>query len=330
MPGTGTGFQSFVNKELPVGIAGDFAGANIHANVVAGAFGAQASPGGVYIGVMGFFNPATTLVTSYYQGSSFCGFVHREGQGIITPFLGLSTMLIPGGYPTTLMAQGDFLGIFTAGATVGQKVYWTPGISGTSQVFSLTSNTTGQSVTASDTSATTSNGNTLTGVGTLTGTITAGMELVMAGIPAGTYFVTGGASPWTIANYDGATIPVVTTTAFSAYGATETQYYVASPVVANTSFTASLAVPASGVAFSVLTVTAIASGTLVPGQWISATGGGGLPSTANVQILEQLTGSTGSTGTYLTNNVEYTVTSTNTFAATQGQLGKISTWSNYL
>jgi hypothetical protein len=73
-------------------------------------------------------------------------------------------------------------------------------------------------------------------------------------------------------------------------------------------------------------VTAIASGVLAPGQFISATGGGALAGSANVQILEQLTGTAGSTGTYLTSNTSATVTSTNTFVGIQGKLGRISSW----
>lgn len=329
-PGAGTGFQSFVNKELPPAVLGDFAGANIKANVVAGAWQYVASPGGVTVGGIGWANPVTGLITTYYQPNSFCCFIHREGQGVITAFLGISTMQILGGDRVVGYDQGEFWGLFNAGATAGQKAYYNPSISGTSLVTSLTSAATNNSVTASDTSGTTSGGNTLTGIGTLTGTITAGMSLVMAGIPAGTYFVTGGASPWTIANYDGTVIPSVATTAFTAYGATETQFYVGTPVTADCDFTASLAVPVTGVAFGVLTVTAIASGALTPGQFLSATGGGGLAATANVQILEQLTGTTGSTGTYSVSAAPAVVTSTNSFVATQGKLGKITSWANWV
>lgn len=324
MPGSGTGFQTFVNILPPPGVAGDFAGANIRANVVASPWGFAASPGGVTVGVAGWANPTTNIASTYYQPNSFAGFVHRSQQALITQFLGISSATIVGGDMVTLMDQGDFWGIFASSATAGQKVYANP-VTG-----ALTSNTTGNSVTASNTSVTTSNGNTLTLVGTTTGTIAIGQVVVAAGLPAGTYITAGSGTSWTIANYDGVTIPVVTTVAATFYGVQETQFYVASPVVADCSFTASLAVPASGTAFGVLTVTAVSSGTLVPGQFISATGGGGLASSANVQILQQLTGTTGSTGTYLTNNTYYTVTSTNTFDATQGKLGKISTWTNWV
>ena len=96
----------------------------------------------------------------------------------------------------------------------------------------------------------------------------------------------------------------------------------ASVVTADCSFTASLAAPVAPSDFSVLTVTAIGSGALQPGQWLSATG---LAASLNVQILQQLTGTTGSTGTYLTSNGPV-IASTATFVATQGKLGKISSW----
>jgi hypothetical protein len=319
-----------VNKDLPVAVLGDYAGAGIKANMVGGAWQYVASPGGVAVGGIGWANPATGLITGYYQPNSFACFIHRESQVSIinTPGIGgpISSLQVLSGQRVIGYVQGEFWGLFNSGATPGQKVYYNPGISGTAFAPGLSSGAAGASVTASDTSGTTSGGNTLTGVGTLTGSITAGMPLNMAGIPAGTYFVTGGASPWTIANYDGLVIPNVATTAFTAVGATETQFYVASAVTADCLFTASLAVPAAGFAFSVLTVSAIASGVLTPGQWLSATG---LAASLNVQILEQLTGTTGSTGTYYTTPGPV-VGSTATFNGTQAKLGKISTWANWV
>jgi hypothetical protein len=112
----------------------------------------------------------------------------------------------------------------------------------------------------------------------------------------------------------------------------ETPFQVASNVKVNATFTGSLAVPVSPAVGGILTVSAVAGGVLTAGQFITATGGGGLLSNQNVQILSQLTATSpafptgGGTGTYLTNNVNSVVTSTNTFVATQGQKGKISSW----
>ena len=318
MPGqSANGFPSFVNAYQAPGILGDFAGANIRASVIIGPNAFVASPGGVSVGQMAWGNPTTGLASSYYQPSSFLGFVHRSQQGLITNFLGASGVGIVGGDMVTLQAAGDFWGFFVAGASPGQKVYANP-VTG-----ALTANATGQSVTASNTSVTTSGGNTLTLVGTTTGTVAIGQVITAVGLPPGTYITAGSGTSWTIANVDGTVIPVVTTVAAAFWGVQETPWIVAQPVTADCDFTASLAVPAAGTAFGVLTVTAIGSGALAAGQWISATG---LPAGANVQILEQLTGPVGGTGTYLTTNVGYTIASTATFVATQGKVGKISNW----
>jgi hypothetical protein len=324
-PGTGTGFQSFVNNELPPAAAGDFAGANIRASILGGAFGYVASPEGVTVGVGAWANPATKVASTYYQPNSFPGFVHREGQGIITQFLGIATMQIPGGDMATLFAQGDFWGIFNAPATPGQKVYFDP-VTG-----ALSGNVTGQSVTGAITSISVAVGGLMT-VNTISGTpLAVGQPISAVGVPPGSYIAslgtgTGGTGTYQLANPDGTPFSVVTAVAASYYGVQESQFYVASVVAADCDFTGSLALPAAGTPFGVLTVTAVGSGVLVPGQFISATGGGGLPGSANVQILEQLTGTTGGDGTYLTTNVGNVVTSTNTFVGTQGKLGRISSW----
>lgn len=319
MPGTSpNGFPTFVNSYPAPGAPGDFAGANIRASVIIGPNAFVASPGGVSVGQCAWGNPTSGIGSSYYQANSFLGFVHRDQQALITNFLGASGVGVVGGDMLTLQAQGDFWGFFTSGASAGQKVYADP-VTG-----ALSANTTGNSVTATGGAGTiASNVLTVTTAPTA-GALAIGQAFVMAGVPAGTYLKSGSGTSWTLANADGTAIPNVgTATSFTAYGVQETQWFVAQPVTADASFTASLATPAAGTAFGVLTVTAIASGTLVPGQWISATG---LSGTANIQILEQLTGTAGSTGTYLTNNVNYTIASTSTFAATQGKVGKISSW----
>lgn len=76
--------------------------------------------------------------------------------------------------------------------------------------------------------------------------------------------------------------------------------------IATTSVTGSI----SG---NVLTVSAVGSGTLYPGATLSGTGGGGVAS--NTKIVSQLSGTTGSTGTYALNIPEQTVTSTTITAA---------------
>lgn len=325
-PGSGTGFPSFVNAYPAPGIPGDFAGANIRANVISGPGAFVASPAGVTVGVIAWANPNTGQASTYYQPNAAGGFVHKEQQAVITTFLAVSGVQIPGGDPVTVMSQGDFWGLFAAGATAGQKVYANP-LNG-----SLSANTTANSVTGANSAASITSGVLTTTDADQSGSALAvGQIIAGAGIPPGTYIASAdgtgsGTHLWNLANLDGATIANVSSQAIANYGVQETQFFVMQPVTADCSFTAALAVPVSGTAFGVLTVSAIASGTLQPGQWLSATG---LPGSANIQILEQLTGSTGSTGTYLTNNVYYTIGSTNTFAATQSKAGKISSWSNF-
>jgi hypothetical protein len=325
-PGSGTGFQTFVNNELPPGVAGDFAGANIKANVVGSPWGFVASPGGVTIGVGCWANPATGIASNYYQPSSFPGFVHREGQAIITTFLGISSMKIQAGDAVVPMDQGDFWGIFIAGATPGQKVYFDP-VTG-----ALSAAATGGSVTASGSAADSITAGVLTTTDAdMTGAAAVGQVVTGVGVPPGTYIASAagtgsGTHLWNLANVDGTAIPNVSGEAMNFYGIQETQFYAASPVTVDCDFTGSLAVPVAPSPYGILTITAIASGVLAAGQFLSATGGGGLPASDNIQIVQQLTGSAGSTGTYLTNNTDVVVTSTNTFVATQGKLGKISTW----
>jgi len=324
------GFQSFVNNELPIGVAGDFAGANIRTTVSAPPFGFVAPAGGTIIGAFAWGNPATGLATNYYQPNSSLGFVHRENQGLITTFLGFSTMSAFAGDRLTLFNQGDFFGNFTGAATVGQKVYCDP-VTGL-----LTANATGNGVTANSTAASLANTGILTVGATLTGTLAVGQAVTGVGIPAGSSIgsqisgTTGSTGTYQLVNavpIASGSWPVVSSETVYFWGVFETPFQVASNLLANATFTASLAAPVAPAVGGILTISAIAGGVPAPGQFITATGGGGLLSTQNVQILLQLTGTTGSTGTYLTNYAgSAAVTSTNTFVGAAGNVAKISSW----
>lgn len=327
MPGATSGVQTFVNRELPVGVAGDFAGANIRASAVAGPFAWVASPAGVNIGAIGWCNPATGIVSSYYQPNSIPALIHRTAaKTIITNFLGVATSQIPGGYEVTPMAQGDFWALFAGGATQGQVVYANPT---TGAVVGAAS---GQAVTITGATITLTTGGLLTVAGTPSGTIAVGQIVSAAGVPPGTYIVsegsgTGGTGTYNVANLDGTALAAVgsgTTVVF--YGQQQAgPYNVASNPPADPAFTASLA-PAGGLAgLSVLTVSAISSGVLAAGQWLYSNGSTPIALSANVKIESQLTGTAGSTGTYLVSGT-YTISS-QSFNSTQGKLGKISSWS---
>lgn len=307
-----TGFQQFVNDQLPIGVAGGFAGANIRSSVNAPPGGFVANPLGVAVGAFGWGNPSTRLVTNYYQAASGLGFVHRENQGLITTYLGISTMQIQPADRVTLMNQGDFLAIFAGGATVGQKVYADP-VTG-----AVTAAAAGSPVTVTGFSGAISTAGVLTVTGSGTGSFAVGQAILGASIPPGTYITalgsgSGGTGTYTL---NQAPAVAITAEAITAYGVLETNFYVASNVLANASVTGSIA------ATQVLTVSAIGSGALAAGQFISGTGVA--PFT---QIVSQLPGGTpGGTGTYLTNSPPGAVVSSTTITATQGQIGKISSW----
>ena len=336
MPGSPYGTQTFVNRELPVGVPGDYAGANIRASVVAGPWAWVASPAGVNVGAIGWCDPVTGIVSSYYKPNSIPALIHRTAaQTIITTFLGIATLAIPGGYEVTPMAQGDFWALFASGATPGQVVYANP------TTGALTGNASGNAVTGSISAGGASvatNVLTTTDADASGSAIAVGQIVVDSGgnLPPGTYIASAagtgsGTHLWNLANVDGATIPNVSagTLTWKTYGVQAAgPFSVASVVAADPSFTASLA-PAGGVAgLSVLTVSAVSSGVIVPGQWLYSTGATPIALGANVKIESQLTNTgsaPGGTGTYLVSG-NYTISS-QSFNSTQGKLGKISSWS---
>lgn len=326
MPGSNGGFQTFVNRELPVAAAGDWAGANIRASVPVGPWALVAPVAGTNVGVMAWADPTNGIASNYYRPNSFIGFIHREQQALITTFLGIATLTIPKGVMVTALAQGDFWGIFAGGCSVGQKVYANP------TTGALSGAATGGSVGGAVTAATLSSAGLLT-VATITGTpLAVGQVVTGAGVPAGSYIAslgtgTGGTGTYNLANLDGTPFTALTSQAFAYAGIQETQWTCMQNVAAAASVTATLAASAGAGPFGVLTVSAVGSGSLLPGQFISSTGSVAVPLTANIQILEQLTGSAGSTGTYLVSNT-IVVAAGQTFTTTNGMKAKISTWSH--
>lgn len=324
MPGNNSGFQSFVNRELPIGVPGDWAGANIRASVLVGPWALVAPPSGTTVGVIGWANPATGLCTNYFQPNSFPGFIHREQQAIITQFLGLATQQIPSGYPVTAQAQGDWFGLFQGGCSVGNSVYANP------TTGALIAGASGAGVSGAITSASLASTGVLTVV-TITGTpLTVGQIITGTGVPAGSYIASlgsgsGGAGTYNLANLDGTAFATVGAEAMTYYGQQPVQWLCMESIPAAASFTATLAASSGAGPFGVLTVSAVGSGVLVPGQWIQSSGTIPVPLTSNIQILQQLTGTTGSTGTYLVSNT-IAVGSGQTFTTYQGQMAKLSSW----
>lgn len=137
---TRTGFQTLVNNQPAPGQPGDFYGVNPRAVVLsantplgsagagaAGAVGQLVAPaGGLIVGHFAWADLTTGVVSQSYDANGQLGFLHREEQCIITTYLGFSTYMVNQGFPVTLFSQGDFWGLFAAGATPGQRVYADP------------------------------------------------------------------------------------------------------------------------------------------------------------------------------------------------------------
>lgn len=192
-------FQSQVNSQQAIGVAGDFASANPRYSAIAGPGGFVAGAAGVFVGRFAWSAPpidqdgTNTVLNSFGSGAPM-GFIHRDMQALITQFLGEQTMLIPQGFMVTAFSAGEFL-VQNDGATaaqVGQKCYanFADGKASFAAAGSPgTASTTG-SIAASTNSFTGSIAdNILTVTGGITGTIVPGTSLTGTGVAAGTKIV---------------------------------------------------------------------------------------------------------------------------------------------
>lgn len=321
MPNT-PGFQTFVNNELPVAVAGDFASANPRASVPGAPFAYVAPVAGTQVGAFAWCNPATGIAGNYYVANAMQGFVHRENNALITTFLGIAAMGVLQGQMLNAYDQGDFWGVFTAGSTVGQKVYINP-LTGL-----LTSNTTGNSVTANSTASSLATTGVLTVGATLTGTLAVGQVVTGAGIPDGCYIssqlsgTAGSTGTYQLTNVNGTAFPVVGSETVNFWGVQESQFFVASNVLVNAVATGStIAAPVAPATGGILTVGTVTGGLFAAGQFIT---GGTIPGSANALLLQLLTGTGGTGSTFLTNYPAAVTSATITGSA--GQLGKITSW----
>lgn len=119
-------FQTSVNQQPAPGIAGDFASANPRRTVIAGPGGLICGPAGVACGNFGWVDVATGTIVNNFGSGPPQGFVHNAHTGLITTYLGGSTLVIPGGFGMgDLFVAGDFWAKNTAltAAVPGQKVF---------------------------------------------------------------------------------------------------------------------------------------------------------------------------------------------------------------
>lgn len=115
-------FPNQVNVQPAPAVAGDFASTNPRSAYLAGPGGLVCGAAGVTVGRFAWANYVTedsdsapATVTNAFNGvvpgvggNLPSGLVHREQQGLITLYLGESSMVIPAGFPVTLMNGGDF------------------------------------------------------------------------------------------------------------------------------------------------------------------------------------------------------------------------------
>ncbi|MDB5448414.1 MAG: hypothetical protein JWQ97_3731 [Phenylobacterium sp.] len=108
------GFQTQVGVQPAPAIAGDFADHNPRVAVAAGPGGLVAGALGLTIGRFAWWNAnqidadnAPTLANNFGAGP-ITGFVSREQRALITTYLADSGMVIPAGFPVTLMSAGGY------------------------------------------------------------------------------------------------------------------------------------------------------------------------------------------------------------------------------
>jgi hypothetical protein len=316
-----TGFQSFVNNELPIAVPGDFASANPRATVVGGPGAYVAPQAGTNVGAFAWFDPSTGIASNYYKPNAFLAFVHRQNNALITTFLGIaSTQVVPGNPVADGFVQGDFYAAFQSGASTGQSVYANP-VTGAATAGS------GASVTGSATATTVTSGVLTATTADETGTAPAVGAVVTGGtLPEGTYIASSagtgsGTTLWNLANANGTVIPDQGSFTATFTGVQLTNYIVAEPVAVDAVGTTS-SIAATGI----LTLGALSSGKFVAGQFISDTGNAQIPVSANAQILYQISGTAGGgAGATFQTNYNAVVTST-TITGTAGKIGSITSW----
>lgn len=279
-------FQNLVNTQPAPAVEGDFSDSNPRFTVDAGPGGLVTGPLGVTVGRFAWATPspadpngAASVVNSFGSGPP-TGFVHREQQALITAFLADSTLVIPEGFPVTLLSGG---GVWVKNNGTSQAL---PGMSAYANLATGAASfgAAGSISTASVTGSIAAVSGTLTGYITgnvLTVTTAGGTNLEAgalvygtiggSGVTAGTFVVaqltgavTGGAGNYSLS------IPEQTVAGPSA------------PVTINFSY-------------GILTVTVVSSGTVTVGGSVGGTG-----VTAGTVVTALGTGS-GGIGNYYVN-----------------------------
>jgi hypothetical protein len=327
------GFQSVINNFPAPAVVGDFSDAGPYHSVPAGPGGLVSGPGGVIVGNFAWVDTDGVTVHSFgVDGEVPAGIVQNSQQALITQFLGIATLLIPEGFPVTLIDEGSlWVKLFGDAASVGDDIYarfsdgaaFAGGVpSGASVTASIGSTSTGS---LGSTFTATATGTSLA-VTALTGYLAVGDVISGTGVPAGTTIVaqvsgtTGAAGTYTTSVVTtaaaatvtsfGSTIKTTATTGLISVGDTvsATSFPAGATIVAQVSGTTggagvyTISLPgtayvasATGVTTfgNVLDVTAIGSGVLHVGDELAGTG---VPTDAS--IASQVSGTPGGIGVY--------------------------------
>ena len=281
-------FQQLVNTQPAPAVAGDFAGHNPRATVLAGPGGLVAGPGGLTVGRFCWItsSPADAdgapSVASNTGSGPIAGIVHRDQQALITTYLAESGMVVPQGFECVVHNAGDFW-IKNEGSTQalpGQFAY--ASFANGAASFAAANQAGSASITASMAAATNSwsgfvNGNVLTVTGTgVTGFLAPGTTVT------GTSAVGNIASGTTVvAQLSGSVAGGLGTYSLSI------PEQICGTSGSTTTFTGT---------YGVLNVTAVASGTILVGGSVTGTA---IPTGT---VVTGLISGTGNTGTYFTNN----------------------------
>lgn len=122
-----TGFQSTINRNVPLAVEGDFASAGPYHAVLAGNQQLKAGPNGATIARFAWANIANGQVSNVKPADTtnhVLGFIRRgENTALITGYRAETSMLIPAGFGVTVYDRADFWAKSTTAATVNQKVF---------------------------------------------------------------------------------------------------------------------------------------------------------------------------------------------------------------
>ena len=112
-------FQQTLNRDLPRGVAGDFASTNPRQNMLAGE-GALVAGEAITVGQFAFVRDGKAYAA--YEADDRVGFVHRNTQAIVA--LGSdASMVVPEGREVALFTSGDFYVQAPGTVAVGGTVY---------------------------------------------------------------------------------------------------------------------------------------------------------------------------------------------------------------